>query len=80
MNVHGVSFEEAAQVFDDPLAATTPDAEHSEHEPRWHTVGITLGSRLLVVVHTLSESQEGGRIISAREATNRERIAYERDP
>jgi len=36
---HGVSFAEAMTVFDDPLASTLSDQEHSDDEPRFITVG-----------------------------------------
>lgn len=29
---HGVSFEEAAAAFSDPLSLTIPDPDHSEYE------------------------------------------------
>jgi uncharacterized protein len=38
---HGVSFEDAASVFGDPLAGTIPDPEHSTEEPRFITIGLT---------------------------------------
>jgi uncharacterized DUF497 family protein len=72
---HGVPFQEAATVFDDPLAITYLDPDHSEGESRWLTFGISVEVRLLVVAHT-----EGGdtiRIVSARRATRNERKIYE---
>jgi hypothetical protein len=38
---HGVSFEEAASVFGDPLALTFPDPDHSIGEKRWLTFGVS---------------------------------------
>src|SRR6266404_4740120 len=75
---HGVSFEAATLVFDDPHAVGVP--EHSEErEERWKTLGIAAGVVPLLVVHTHRE--EGGeefiRIISARKATPWERKIYE---
>jgi hypothetical protein len=49
---HGVSFQEAATVFGDPLAITFSDPDHSEHELRFLTFGISRANRLLVVGHT----------------------------
>lgn len=72
---HGVSFGEAASVFEDPLAATYADLPHSEDELRFVTVGRSRRGRLLVVVHTEPDS-ETIRIISTRRATPRERHAY----
>ena len=65
---HGLSFDTAARVFDDPLALSQPDP--STDEERWQTVGL-IGSVLVFVVHTSSEAggQEVGRIISARKAS-----------
>jgi uncharacterized DUF497 family protein len=73
---HGVSFEEAASVFGDPLALTFPDPDHSIDEKRWLTFGVSQSDRLLVVVH--SERDRSIRIISARKATRHERGIYER--
>jgi len=74
---HGLSFETAVLVFDDPLHASKPDP-HPEGD-RWHTMGL-VGSTLLLVVHTWPEEHDDeliGRIISARKATARERKVYE---
>jgi uncharacterized DUF497 family protein len=73
---HGVSFEEAASVFGDPLALTFADPDHSIDEKRWLTFGVSKANRLLVVVH--SERGRSLRIISARKATRHERGIYER--
>ena len=76
---HGLSFETAVLVFDDPFHASKPDP-HPDGD-RWHTIGL-VGSVLLLVIHTWPEfdSDAGGsvgRIISARKATAHERKAYE---
>ena len=75
---HGLSFETAVLVFDDPLAASRLDA--AAEEERWQTVG-AIGSVIVLVVHTWPEpdenGEETGRIISARKATAHERNAYE---
>ena len=49
---HGVSFQEAATVFGDPLAITFQDPDHSEDEERQVTFGLSLRKRLIVVSHT----------------------------
>ena len=72
---HGISFNEAASVFHDPLAATGADPDHSEDEERMVTFGMSSDGRLLVVAHT--EREDGIRIITARRATRRERQIYE---
>ena len=72
---HGVSFQEAATVFGDPLAMTYFDPDHSDDEDRFLTFGHSKSKRLLVISHT--DRGEYTRIISARTATRRERKQYE---
>ncbi len=72
---HGVSFEEAATVFGDPLALTFNDPDQSLDESRFLTFGISNFNRLLVVSHT--ERGTALRIISTRQMTRRERRIYE---
>jgi uncharacterized protein len=73
---HGVSFEEAATAFGDPLSLTIPDPEHSQAEHRFIPLGRSARQRLLVVVHVERGADEY-RIISARTATRIERRQYE---
>ena len=77
---HGVSFERATLVFDDPRALSLLD--DYELEERWLAIGLANGVVVLVVVHTLqeldNENEEEVRIISARKATRREGEIYER--
>ena len=75
LSSHGASFHEAATVFDDPLAITYPDPDHSADESRWLTFGMSADGRLLVVAHT--DSGDTIRLISARRATRSERAIYE---
>jgi uncharacterized protein len=72
---HGVSFDEAATVFFDPLSMTIPDPEHSIGERRFITMGGSSTGRVLVVAHT--ERGSTIRIISARSASASERKRYE---
>ena len=72
---HGVSFEEAATAFRDPLSATGSDRNHSFDEERFVTFGMPTGGRLLVVAHT--DRDDTIWIISARPVTPRERNIYE---
>jgi uncharacterized DUF497 family protein len=72
---HGVSFEEAASVFGDPLAGTILDPLHSTDEPRFVTIGMTPTQRLVVVVHT--DRDDWIRITSARPATRAEKKKHE---
>jgi uncharacterized DUF497 family protein len=72
---HAVSFQEAATIFTDPLSSTIPDPLHSVDEQRFVTIGESADNDILVVVHT--QREERIRIISAREATRKERRHYE---
>jgi hypothetical protein len=72
---HGVSFQEAATVFNDPLSVTFPDPDHSMGESRYVIIGISRLAQLLVVAHT--DRGEKVRIISARKATRQEKRFYE---
>ena len=72
---HGVSSEEAASVFSDPLAFTFPDPDHSIREERMLTFGYSSTARLLSVIH--AECGRAIRILSARKATRHERGIYE---
>jgi len=74
---HGVSFEEAATVFGDPLGRVVQDPRHSEGEQRFVLLGRSGAGRLLAVMFT--ERSEVIRIISARHATRRERRGHEED-
>jgi uncharacterized DUF497 family protein len=74
---HGVDFETAQLVFDDPLCVTFVERVVAG-EQRWHAIGMVEGIVVLVVVHTYcqDESQETIRIVSARRATKHERRLY----
>ena len=77
---HGVSFESASTVFNDPLMLSIPDTEHSETEERWLTMGLSQDSKTLVVIHTYQEITDNTvnvRMISARPATKKEQRQYE---
>jgi uncharacterized DUF497 family protein len=72
---HGVTFEEAATVFLDPLAKIFDDQRHGLDEPREIIIGHSATERLLLVAFV--ERDETVRIISARPATRVERRDYE---
>ena len=76
---HGVSFEQAREIFSDPLHLSTLDERFSYFEERWITIGITQKQYILVVVHLYfdDDDEEIIRIISARNATIHERRQYE---
>ncbi len=74
---HRVSFNEAQTVFTDDYSLTIPDVEHSHSEERSIIIGVSNKNRLLVVTYT--ERSKVIRLISARQATPRERHTYEEE-
>lgn len=75
LSKHGISFDEAMTVFDDPLYLDFFDPDHSHDQNRYIIMGRSSNNRLLLLSYT--ENGEKIRIISAREATRRERKDYE---
>lgn len=76
---HGVSFEEAREVFDDPFHISKLDARFDYCEERWITLGATASEKILVVVNMFFDEhgEEIVRIISARRANKSEKEFYE---
>ena len=72
---HGVSFEEAATVLDDPRAL--PVSDDARGESRLAVTGLSASSRLLFVV-VVERTEDVIRIVSARRATKAERRRYDR--
>ena len=75
---HGVSFDEASTVFDDPLAVTFEDDLHSTDETRELLTGRSISGQHLMISFT---ERPGGiiRLISARPATQKECRDYEQN-
>ena len=75
---HGVSFETAQRVFEDPYLLRQQDL-HETGEQRWQSLGLIDEVVILFVAHTyrIHQNVEVTRIISARKATKRERESYE---
>jgi uncharacterized DUF497 family protein len=71
---HGVAFEEAVTVFDDPLFVLQ-DASRND-EGRDAAIGFSSAGRLLTVVH-IEVDGEYIRIISARRASASEEAFYD---
>ena len=74
---HGVTFEEAAEVFFDPHAVEGYDPAHSDGEARFFIIG--LSSRRVLYVIYAERAGDTVRIISARRAARSEREDYERE-
>ncbi|MEG4580104.1 BrnT family toxin [Microcoleus sp. MON1_C5] len=75
LSKHGISFEEARTVFDDPLYVDFYDPDHSDEEDRYIIVGESQQGNLLIVSYT--ERADFIRLISARKVTRVEREVYE---
>jgi len=77
---HGVSFEEAKEVFNDALQISKLDYRFNYFEERWITIGATKKGHILVVANLFfsDDGEEIIRIISARKANNKERKSYEK--
>jgi uncharacterized protein len=75
---HGISFEQAKEVFADPFIVAQEDIS-DESERRWHGIGMTGKVVLLLVVFVerVGEGAEIIRIISARKANQYEESIYE---
>ncbi|MEB3123455.1 MAG: BrnT family toxin [Snowella sp.] len=72
---HGIPFEEAQTVFDDPLYVDFYDPDHSETENRYIIIGVSSIGNILLVSYT--ERRDIIRIISARQVTKQEFKAYQ---
>ncbi|MFN0121446.1 MAG: BrnT family toxin [Blastocatellia bacterium] len=73
---HGVSFDEACTVFDDPFQMHKADNVHSVGEQRFICTGMSAQGRVLMISYT-EPGLNNVRLISAREATLHERREYE---
>ena len=74
LSKHGVTFDEAKTIFDDPLYIDFHDPDHSDEEERHLIIGESRRGRLLIVSYT--EREDTARLISARETTPAERKDY----
>ncbi len=79
MQKHHVSFDEAKEVFSDPLHISKLDHRFDYFEERWITLGATNKEKILVVANIFFDEngEEIIRIISARKANEKERKFYE---
>lgn len=74
---HGLSFEEAKEVFGDENAILFDDPDHSLDEDRFLIIGSVKSSKICIVSHCYRDNDEVIRLISAREATNNEKRIYQ---
>lgn len=78
---HKISFEEAATAFSDAKGLDGDDLEHSYYEHRRQRIAKSVAGRVIFVVYTIrrmDHEKETIRIISARQASRKERKAYAR--
>lgn len=76
---HGISFEEAASVFQDEYAILFDDPEHSEEEERYLIIGVSAFERICIVSHCFrGKDMDTIRIISARKANKVEKAFYDK--
>jgi uncharacterized DUF497 family protein len=74
---HGINFEAATLVFEDPYVLSDLDRVVDDEE-RWQTIG-TIGVLIVLVAHLWwdEDGEEVIRLISARKASSAERKSYE---
>ena len=80
LSKHGVSFDLASTVFNDPRLLTVADLSHSEIEERWFSIGWASTGAMLTIAYLWSEADPATtkiRLISARQATQTEIRQYE---
>lgn len=80
---HGISFEEAKDVFDDPNLLTFEDNRFPYGETRLISVGkifLTTQKKMVIVVVVHTPRGQSMRLISARKANERERKRYGQTP
>jgi uncharacterized DUF497 family protein len=77
---HGISFETAREIFEDPFHISKLDHRFNYFEERWITIG-SAKNQAIIVIANLFFSEDGEeiiRIISARDADKKERRSYEK--
>ena len=74
---HGVTFDEAQTIWDDPFRYSFGDPDHSQQEQRRIMIGVSDRDRLLFVSHLEPTNGDTTRLISARKATRTERADHE---
>jgi uncharacterized DUF497 family protein len=71
---HGIAFDDAIDVFEDPSRVVEVSSQQGHGETRWVAIG-RMGNQLIVVVFTMRNRR---RIISARKAGRDEKRKYSR--
>jgi uncharacterized DUF497 family protein len=76
---HGVGFQTASLVFEDPWILSRKDLSHEDAEDRYNALGEIGAGAILFVVYAWRErdGEETIRLISARGASAQEKRSYE---
>jgi len=77
---HGISFQDAKKVFDDPFHISVLDKRFDYFDERWITIGSAMDKHVIVIGHLYYLKENGDeviRIITARKAIKKEREQYE---
>jgi uncharacterized DUF497 family protein len=74
---HAVTSTEAEEVFLNEPLVVTPDSKHSGAEERYHALGRTNHGRVLHITFTLRDGGTLIRVISARDASRKERKRFD---
>ncbi len=74
---HGIWYEEAQTVFDDPNSRVFLDDEHFDAEDRFLILALSATGSLLIVIHYYRRASSVVRVIPARKATKWESKKYE---
>lgn len=72
---HGLDFDLASRVFNDPYRIEYLDNKHSQDEERYITIG-SIGDETIVLFVVYTDRYDHIRLISARKANKRERKLY----
>lgn len=75
---HGLSFEEAKEVFGDENAILFDDPDHSSEEDRFLIIGAIKSEKICIVSHCYRDNDNVIRLISARKATKNEERMYQK--
>lgn len=75
---HGITPNEAEEVFLDENILLLEDVEHSKQEERFEAIGKIVRDEILFLAFTIRKDKI--RIISARKANKKERRQYEQKP
>lgn len=76
---HGVTRNEAEQVFFNSPLIVTDDLGQSETEARYHALGKTLRERRLHITFTMRDDGALIRVVSARDMNRKERDIYDQE-